>query len=274
MLIWSHTGGGRTRVRERLDGAHTMAAGSPGSRPVVIGLALLVSAGLAGGAAYALINASDDRGTTTATGSPLAGSTPAVPVQTPSLQPALPTSTATPTPAVTPSTTPTPAPSGSPSASPRPSRSSVAVTRYPYPANPGTAAGLRFTASSQAEGYSTTTVITIMATDGDGDITFGGLTWGDGNAEAPEAVPGTCPAYPSPTAAPGPYQPHSGKRTFTYRHTYTTDQDYTINLTVKSGNDTCRPHGPAAESRSAALTVHFAGPSPTPSPAAAESSPS
>jgi hypothetical protein len=254
-------------VRERLDGSHTMAPGSPGSRPVVVGIALLVSAGLAGGAAYALVDVSDDKGTTTATGSPLVGSTPAAPVETPSAPPVvLPTATATPAVRPTPSLSASP----SPSSSPKPSRTSTAVTRYPFPSNPGTAAGLRFTASSQAQGYSTTTTITITATDGDGDITFGGLTWGDGTSMGPEAVPGTCPAYPSPTAAPGRYQPRGDKRTFTYSHTYATDQDYTINLTVKSGNDACRPHGPAAESRSAALRVHFAGPSPTPSPAATE----
>lgn len=236
-----------------------MASGSLSSRPVVVGVALLASAGLAGGAAYALVNVSDDKGTTTATGEPLPGPTVATPVVTP----------AVPTFEPTPSLSPTPSAGPSPTASPKPSATSVRVTRYPHPSNPGTAAGLKFTAASQPQGYSTTTVITITATDGDGDITFGGLTWGDGTSMGPEPAPGRCPAYPSPTAAPGPYQPHVGKRSFRYSHTYPTGQDYTINLTVRSGNEQCRPHGPAAESRSAALKVHFAGPSPTPSPLAA-----
>jgi hypothetical protein len=252
-----------------------MAAGSLSSRPVVVVVALLVSAGLAGGAAYALVNASDDKGTTTATGQPLPGATSAAPVETPAGVPLVfPTDEPTPTPAPTPtptaSPTPTPTPATSPSASPKPAATSATVTRYPYPSNPGTAAGLRFTASSQARGYTTTTDVTITASDGDGDITFGGLTWGDGTSMGPEAVPAHCLAYPSPTSAPGAYQPHGDKRTFTYSHTYPTGQDYTINLTVRSGNDECRPNGPAAESRSAALTVHFAGASPTPAPAATE----
>lgn len=251
-----------------------MAAGSLTSRPVVLGVALVVSAGLAGGAAYALVNAADDQGTTTATGQPLPGFGPS-PSQAPVVLPtdaATPTAAATATPRATPTASPTLSPrtSPSPSASQKPAATTATVSRYPYPANPGTAAGLRLTAKSQAQGYSTTTVLTITATDGDGNITFGGLTWGDGTSVGPEAVPGHCPAYPSPTAAPGPYQPRGDERTFTYSHTYPTDQDYTINLTVKSGNDTCRPHGPTPESRSAALRVHFAGPSPTPTPAATE----
>jgi hypothetical protein len=190
-----------------------MAAG-----PRVLGLALLVSAGLAGGAAYALVEASDDRGTTTATGRPLQGPATVAPLAGPTGEPlVLPTEDAGPT-------------------------------------------------------VTTTATVSITASDGDGDITFGGLTWGDGSSMGPEVVPGHCPAYPSPTSAPGAYQPHADRRTFTFSHTYPSDQDYTINLTVRSGNDECRPNGPTAESRSAALGVRFAhdAPSPTPSPTATE----
>ena len=143
------------------------------------------------------------------------------------------------------------------------------MKRYPYPAPTRAYDALHYTATMRPGGGTTDTTftLTISATDGDGDITFGGLTWGDGQSVSPEAVPQHCPVYPSPTAAPGPYKPQPDKETFVYRHRYAASGDYQILITVNSGNNSCRPHGPARESQTVRLSVHVS-PSESPAPAA------
>lgn len=235
---------------------------------VLLGVAFLVSAGLVGGAAVAFIDASDDKGSSpsAASASPTASATPE-----PTLSP-----TPSPTPEVTltPTPTPTPSVSASAAASPRASASAsprvTATTtskKYPYPKPTRAYDPLHYTATNNPGSGTTETTftLTIKATDGDGDITFGGLNWGDGSTIGAEAIPDHCQAYPSPTAQPGPYQPKSSARTFTYKHKYAAAKTYRVLITVNSGNNACRPHGPSRESQTVELDVRvYPAPSPTP----------
>jgi hypothetical protein len=237
-----------------------MALGFVSAHPrLFVGLAVVAAAGLAGGAAVALVNAGDDSAVTASAAAPTPAATSSVtpsPTPAPELTP-----TAAPTPSATPAATPSATASASASASAR-----ASATRYAFPVPTRQYDGLRFTATNQVQGATTVTVLTITATDGDGEISFGGLTWGDGSSAPAEAGPGRCPVTPSPTAAPGPYAPHATKRTLTLRHTYPSKQPVSITVTMRSANTTCRPNGPKAEAQTLTLPVTFAAdPTPTPS---------
>ncbi len=232
-----------------------MAVGLVRARPrLYVGLAFVVAAGLAGGAAVALVRATAGHGSPPA--SALAGSPSATPSGTTAAQP-----TPAPTPLATAGPSATPTPHATPSASP------AAVRTYPYPKPARAYDALFFEATSAPQDNTTETVLTIKARDGDGDITFGGLTWGDGTSVAAEAQPTHCPPYPSPTAAPGPYQPKPSSRTLIFRHRYNSAGPFSLLFTVRSGNSTCRPNGPAAESQSGELRLVFSTPA-TPTPTA------
>jgi hypothetical protein len=121
--------------------------------------------------------------------------------------------------------------------------------------------------STPDQNGATGTTLTVDARDGDGDVTFGGLTWGDGSSVAAEAVPSHCPAYPSPTAAPGPYQPKPTTRKVTFHHKFAGLGPYTMWVTMKSGNSSCRPNGPGPESQRISISVRFnAAPTPEATP--------
>jgi hypothetical protein len=211
---------------------------------LLAGLAVVVAGGLAAGAAYALDNATGD-GTPTALASPEA---PPTPVETPG-ESASPTPAAAPSPTVTPSATPTRTPTATRSASASP----TAVRRYAYPGPTKTYAGLSLTAQLDPQSGSAGQTFSLQghATDGDGTIFVTSVDWGDGKVDGGEAIPDSCPAYPSPTANPGPYQPAPDSRTFTRSHVYTSAGDYRVVVTVTSVNADCRPHGPKAEKASA-----------------------
>lgn len=222
-----------------------------------IALGLVVSAVLAGGAGVALVKASDDKGATTAAPT-------AAPVVTPSV-----------TPAATPSAEPTPTPElvATLTATPSPSATAVAtassVRKYPYPKPTRGYAALFYRATNTPGTGTTDTTftLTIKASDGDGSITFGGLTWGDGSSEAAEPVPGPCSPRPSPTTQPPPYQPDPDSRVLSYHHRYVAAGNFNVLTTVNSGNPTCRPHGAPSESQTVKLAVHVspvATTSPTP----------
>jgi hypothetical protein len=212
----------------------------------VAGLAVIVAGGLVGGAAYALDQATSED-------LPVAPASP-TPSPTPSE-----TESETSTPAPAP-TTPRPTPSATPTATQKPSASaspSPAPKLYAYP-GPTTAyppLTLRAEINPQAGTTSQTFTLEGVAKDGDGTIFVSSVNWGDGTVNGGEAGPTSCPAYPSPTAAPGPYQPHGDSRTFTRTHTYSAIGDYKVVVTVRSINADCRPHGPRAE----VATVTFDG---------------
>lgn len=215
------------------------------ARPYLfVGIAIVLSAGLCAGAALAFVNASN--------GGPSTASVP-LPTPTPTMTPPQ-----TPTPRPTPTPSATAKASASPSARPTASPPGTGVRTYAYPKPTRSYDSLRFrAASTSGSGTSATLVtVTVAAKDGDGDITFGGLTWGDGTAEPAEAVADHCPSYPSPTAAPGPYQPKPSSRTFTRQHRYAATGTYPARVSVRSGNTSCRPNGPGPEAQTVTFTVH------------------
>ena len=262
MLAPSHAGVAALRCVDVGQVAKKMADGGGRSRLLVV-LAFLVSAGLVGGAAVALVKASDDKGSTRAAPT-------AAPLVTPSPTPS-PTPSETPSPVATPtqSATPTATPSATTSTTASPTaKATGAATFYAYPKPTAAYKGLYVTAtSSSGEGDTLDTFrLTVDANDGDGAITFGGLTWGDGTSVAAQSVPGSCPPRPSPTTRPGAYQPAADAKHFAYTHQYSAPGSYTINITVNSGNTTCRPHGPASETSTVKLTIKI-NPVQTASPA-------
>jgi hypothetical protein len=216
-----------------------------GSSRLLAGVAFVVSLGLAGGAAYALDQATSKKPAPSALTEPSA--TPA-PEQTPS-----------PTPSPTPSATASPTPSPTPSATPSPTRSatpqptvtrSPAATRYPYPRPTTTYQGLALSAGVNPQTGSVGSVFTLSghATDGDGTIYVVGVDWeGNGVFTGGEADPTSCRSYPSPSTKPAPYSPTPGNRTFTRKHTYSQAGVYTVTVRVRSVNADCRPNGPKAE---------------------------
>jgi hypothetical protein len=215
----------------------------PGRARLLAGLAVVVAGGLAAGAGYALDAAvSDDSPTALASPTP---SPTAVPSEAP-------TETPTPTPAAAPSPTTTPSPTGSATATPVVTSTPGTVRRYAYPAPTRKYAGLALTAELKpSDAPSRTVSLQGHATDGDGTVFVARIDWGDGTVDPGEATPTSCPAYPSPTAAPGPYQPAPDSRSFTRSHVYHASGDYTVVVTVRSVNADCRPHGPAPETATA-----------------------
>ncbi|MCU1622143.1 MAG: hypothetical protein JWL79_988 [Frankiales bacterium] len=214
-----------------------------GRARLLAGLAVLVAAGLAGGGAYALSQATGDS-------TPTAQTTPsAEPVVTPSESPAPVPTTATPTstPTSTVSATATATPTVSTSPTPR---------RYPYPSPTKGYRGLALTASMNTPRGTVGQSFTLQghATDGDGTIFVTSVDWGDGTVDGGEPSPTSCPAYPSPSANPGPYQPEPDSRSFARSHAYANPGDYKVVVTVRSVNADCHPHGPIAETLSLAFT--------------------
>jgi hypothetical protein len=220
------------------------------------GLAVVVAGALAGGAAYALDQATGDvagdRSAASPSPSPTVSPTPsglATPILTVS-----PTATSTASSSAAPTPTSSPTPSRAPSTAP-----GAPAKRYPYPAPTTSYAPLALRASidPQAGAVGQTFTLEGNATDGDGTIFVTSVSWGDGTVDGGEASPASCPAYPSPTAAPGPYRPRPDDRTFTRTHAYSAAGSYKVVLTVRSINADCRPNGPRAE----VATVTFDGPS-------------
>jgi hypothetical protein len=93
------------------------------------------------------------------------------------------------------------------------------------------------------------------ATDGDGTVFVTSVDWGDGTVDGGEPSPTSCPAYPSPSADPGPYRPEPDSRSFARSHAYANPGDYKVVVTVRSVNADCHPHGPIPET----LSLAFAG---------------
>jgi hypothetical protein len=222
-----------------------------GRARVLAGLAVVVAGGLAAGAAYAL-----DQSTGSSTPTALASPTLApAPSATP---PASPTPAAPPSPTTTPTAAPTPTrtPTATRSASARPS----AVRYYAYPAPTKTYEGLAFSAEVNPQSGSVGQTFTFVgyAKDGDGTIFVTSIDWGDGTVDGGEASPNHCPAYPSPTTNPGPYQPAPDKRTFTRTHVYTAAGTYKLVAKIRSINADCHPHGPKTETASVTFTGPYA----------------
>ena len=220
-----------------------------GRARVLAGLAVVVAGGLVAGAAYALDEATGD-------------STPAALASPTTAPSATPAATATPAGAPSPSTTPTAAPTptrtatATATASATHSASASPVRYYAYPAPTRTYNGLEFSAEVNPQQGSVGQKFTLVgyARDGDGTIFVTSVDWGDGTVDGGEPDPDSCPAYPSPTANPGPYQPAPDKRTFTRTHVYSAAGTYKLVVTVRSINADCHPHGPRTETASATFT--------------------
>ncbi len=242
----------------------------------VLGVSFVVAAGLLGGAAVAYVNAGGGGSTSAVspvvTPGPTAVASPEPTVETPAPAPS-PTATAVPTATVTasPSASPSVAPSATATATGTPTRT------YPYPAPSQTYAGLVLSATLNPGGGTTATPfdLRMKATDGDGEIYFDGLTWGDGGAAAADASPQKCGTYPPLTSKPGAYQPSPDEAEFRKGHTYPRAGTYTLTAHVSSVSKDCKPNGPAKETRTVTFTVRIsaaptASPSasPTPSPTA------
>jgi hypothetical protein len=239
---------------------------APGSARVAAVVGLVVSAGLAGGAAYALVQVTDDDTRSTA-----AATQPTPAALTPT-----PTPTASPTPSPTPApvvtVTPTASPGAVPTATPTP-RPTGPVRTYAYPKPTTSYQGLSLSATIDPGNGDTTDVfsVTVKATDGDGRTYFAGLDWGDGTTVAADPSPRRCASYPPLTSPPGPYRPQPDARTFgPYRHRFTRGGTYTVTVRVSSVNADCRPNGPQAETSAAVFekvqvfVPSSAQPSPTP----------
>ncbi|MCU1587136.1 MAG: hypothetical protein JWN31_629 [Frankiales bacterium] len=232
-------------------------------------VSLIIAALLAGVAGLALVNAGDNTGPTR--GLPTAGPVP-TPSPTPSTTPS-PTPTPVPTATATPTATPTvtATPSASPAATAKPTATRTATPKpttqqtYAYPKPTRSYAPLQLTLrSSRGAGQvGDTFSVTAVATDGDGEIYMDGLDFGDGSKEPAQSSPKHCKSYPPLHSPPGPYQPSPDKKNFgPYNHTYLAPGDYTITMTVASVNATCKPNGPANESRTLHLVVHVTAAAP------------
>ena len=232
-----------------------------GTRPRAwLVVALLLSAGLAVGAAVALVDARDDN--------------PApVRVSEPSPSPTVsPTPEMTPTPeaAAAPEISPTAtASAASTTSAPPPSATASTSTKtYAYPRPSGSSDPLVLSATLNPGGGPSDTnfELTVKGTDGDGTVYFGGLTWGDGASVAAQSSPQRCKSYPPLTSPPGAYQPEPDKKTFVYHHVFPHAGRYVIKVTISSVNADCKPHGPQPETRSVELPVTVTQAAPTPSP--------
>lgn len=223
-------------------------------------IAVLVAAGLTGGAAYALLEATDDGnavGTAVALPTPSLSQAP-VATPTPEVTPT-PDATVAPTGAPSPTATPTATPSARATASPTPRTSTAAAKTYPYPRPTDKRGGMYLSSTIDPGNGTTETVfgVSAKASDGDGTLYFAGLDWGDGTKVPSDPNPQKCKSYPSPTSPPPPYkaQPDTYERTpaNAFRHTYAKPGNYTVVIRVSSVNADCRPYGPSAET----LTVTF-----------------
>lgn len=229
-------------------------------------LALVLSAVLLAAAAVAFVAAGDDRGTTRASSPVLPDSTPS-PTPTPTDVPTDAPS-ATPTAAPAESTPATVAPPATPEASATASPTGPVSYDYPRPTRGYEQLYLSAT-NTPGGGYEQTTfALSLRSTDGDGEIYFDGLTWGDGTGVAAQGSPQRCASYPPLTSPPPPYSPEPDAATFSYRHRYPAVGTYTITVQVASVSKDCKPHGPRAESRKVELQVVV---SPSASPSASPS---
>jgi len=235
-------------------------------------LAVLVSAGLVAGAAALFVSAGDGEGTTKAV-SPLV--TSPTPSETPTEPAPEPTVSPTPGPTATPTPTPTPTVTSSPTAtaSARPSTTSSPTRTYAYPRPSRRYDGLTLTVTADQGGGDTRTVfkLTVEGKDGDGEVYFDGIRWGDGSGVPSAGSPQHCKSYPPLTSPPGAYQPEPDTATYVYKHRYTKPGAYVVEVQVSSISKDCKPHGPEKETRKAQLTLVVepapaASPTPVPSP--------
>jgi pyruvate/2-oxoglutarate dehydrogenase complex dihydrolipoamide acyltransferase (E2) component len=228
------------------------------SKPFLL-VGLLVAAVLAAGAGVTLRDAGDDTGPRLAL--PTGGPTPTASAT------ASPTATPTPsaTPTATASATPSATATATRSATPAPTRSaSPAPKTYAYPKPTKSYAPLTVTLRSSRGSGEVGDVFTItsVATDGDGEIYMAGLDFGDGTRVPTQSTPTKCKAYPPLHSPPGAYQPSPDKKDFgPYEHRYLSPGDYTITIRVSSVNATCKPNGPANETRVLQLKVTVTAPS-------------
>ena len=226
-------------------------------------LALVLSAALTAGAAFALVNAGDDSPGLTAT-APTATPTTEPTTEPPSTAAPFPTFTATSAPVPT-TTAPTAAPTATETAAPtsRPTSgpTSAPARTYPYPrpTQRYDELSMDLTYPDQPLAPNSDVGISATGTDGDGDVYFNGLTWGDGTGVAAQPAPHHCPSYP-PLTSPHRYQPEPSKRTYVFHHRYAVPGKYTLVVHVASNNGDCKPHGPAAEYQSLEGTITIVAP--------------
>jgi hypothetical protein len=181
---------------------------------VAVVLAFLASAGLATGAAVALVNASDGERTPGTT--------------LPRVNPTLVFPSGTPTPSARPApvVTATPSASAAPSASatPRPSASSTPSPRASV-AKPSTYLEAR---ASLDPGEGSSFQLVVTAVDGDDRVVLSSVEWGDGATSGPSA--GTLCSAP----------PGGDCRVFTLDHTYaqaSSARTYPITVVVTAGEE-------------------------------------
>jgi hypothetical protein len=222
--------------------------------------AFVVSAGLAGGAAVAFVNAGDGDGTVTSDG-PVVTASP-TPSETPS-------PTATPEPTATATATATPSATATATATATPTATSGSRT-YAYPRPSRTYDGLVLTVTINPGGGNDQTnfELTAKGKDGDGEVYFDGLTWGDGKSIGSVGSPQKCKSWPPLHSPPGPYEPEPDSATYIYHHQYVTPGTYVIKVRMSSMSKDCKPHGPRTEVRNVEVTVKVVSATPSPSPTA------
>jgi hypothetical protein len=241
-----------------------MASGNR-ARGLAIG-AVVVSALLAGTAAYALDQATDDSAPTVLSSpEPVVTESPtAEPTVDPTLAP-IPTLTPLPTLSPTPTSTASPTHSASPTASQTAVVTASPTPRriYPYPKPTTVYAGLALSAKLIPRGGSQYAVSVVTeddrngATDGDGTIYLESLSWNDGPLVR-GVNPTSCRSYPPLTSPPGPYQPEPDSKRATYEHTYPSGPaNYHIVLTIRSVNADCKPNGPKPETATLEFDVEL-----------------
>ncbi len=231
---------------------------------------VLLSAGLVGGAAFAFVSTRNDEGTTQAR-RPDVTVQPSASSSATSAPSATPTGTGAPSPSASASATPsatasaTPAPRATTLATASP-RATTGTFAYPKPTR--SYDGLTLTVTSNPGGGSTATTftLTVKGEDGDGEVYFDGLTWGDGASVASAGSPQQCKSFPPLTSKPDAYEPAPDSSTSRYAHRFTSPGDYVVRVSVSSVNKDCTPNGPAKETRNVQLTLRVVSASPSPSP--------
>lgn len=201
---------------------------------ILVVAAFVVSALLFAGAAIALVKANDD-GSQPTRAVPTVRPTFAVPTETPTPTPAptTPAPTASPTPSAA-TATPTPTATRAPSSSPAPRRTSSPRPSPNVSLIPGMSAEA---AIDKATGGTAGEDFTVSAhvTDGEGTIYLESLDWGDGSEPVQGGRGEACdPAATRPADC----------RDFSWTHTYTAADSYTITLTFVSGDETQILHLP------------------------------
>lgn len=269
-MLWYVTEGGRARKRVRsVWGVGRVPAFVRNNPRGVAAVAVLLSAALAGGAAFALIDA-DDEGTTAATRPDVSVAPSVTPTPSATEQPSPtpePSSIPTAAPTATASATAEPSPSVSASATASPRRT-TSTFAYPKPSRSYDGLTLTVTLNPGGGNTGTTFELTAKGEDGDGEVYFDGLSWGDGASVASAGSPQQCKSYPPLTSPPGAYEPAPDTATFRYTHRYTAPGDYLIKVQVSSVNKDCKPNGPAKETRNVQVTVHVVSATPSPTPSA------